>query len=210
VPRELWRALQRFAAWVEPALIAEWQRLMRAYAERQGRVLDERQLGAAMTWADPARDVVVPREIALRTLAAGGSVHCVWTGQRLQPATLDIDHCTPRSAWPCGDLWNLLPAHRRVNQHLKRDRLPSAAVLRQARDGVIIWWQSAYLCADSAFLQRRFAEEARASLPALVGPIANTPDVDDVYAAVELQRLRLHQDQQGPEWAGPRVLAPQA
>ena len=41
VPRDLWRALQRFAAWVEPALIAEWVRLMRAYAERQGRVLEE-------------------------------------------------------------------------------------------------------------------------------------------------------------------------
>jgi hypothetical protein len=52
VPRDLWRALQRFAAWVEPALITEWQRLMWAYAERQGRRLDEGRLGAAMTWAD--------------------------------------------------------------------------------------------------------------------------------------------------------------
>ena len=32
VPRNLWRALGRFAVWVEPALIAEWQRLMRGYA----------------------------------------------------------------------------------------------------------------------------------------------------------------------------------
>jgi hypothetical protein len=31
VPRDLWRALQRFAPWVEPALITEWQRLMHAY-----------------------------------------------------------------------------------------------------------------------------------------------------------------------------------
>lgn len=68
---------------------------MRAYGERQGRGLDEGQLGAAMTWAAPARDVSVPREIALRTLTAGGSVLCVWTGQRLHPATLDIDHCMP-------------------------------------------------------------------------------------------------------------------
>jgi hypothetical protein len=131
VPRDLWRALQRFAAWVEPALIAEWQRLMRTYAERQGRLLDEGRIGAAMTWADPVRDVTLPRSIALRALAEGRAVHCVWTGQRLQPATLDIDHCLPWAAWPCGDLWNLLPAHRRVNQHLKArpvalDRCPAA------------------------------------------------------------------------------------
>jgi hypothetical protein len=205
VPRDLWRALQRFAAWVEPALIAEWQRLMRAYAQRQGRALDEGRLCSAMTWADPARDVSVPREIALRTLAGGGSVSCVWTGQRLQPATLDIDHCMPWSAWPCGDLWNLLPAHRRVNQHLKRDRLPSATVLRQARDCLLAWWQSAYLSADNPTLPQRFAEEARASLPALMMPKTGMPDMDDMYAAVELQRLRLHQDQQVPEWAGSRL-----
>ena len=31
VPEELWRALQRFAVWVEPSLVAEWTRLMRTY-----------------------------------------------------------------------------------------------------------------------------------------------------------------------------------
>ena len=40
VPEELWRALQRFAVWVEPSLIAEWTRLMRSYAARQDRALD--------------------------------------------------------------------------------------------------------------------------------------------------------------------------
>ena len=40
VPEELWRALQRFAVWVEPSLVAEWTRLMRTYAARQDRTLD--------------------------------------------------------------------------------------------------------------------------------------------------------------------------
>jgi SAM-dependent methyltransferase len=71
VPRDLWRALQRFAAWVEPALITEWQRLMRGYAERQGRELGEGRIGAAMTWADPVRDVSLPRDIALRAMDQG-------------------------------------------------------------------------------------------------------------------------------------------
>jgi len=152
-----------------------------------------------MTWADPVRDVSLPRTIALRALGDGRPVHCVWTGRLLDPATLDIDHCLPWAAWPCSDLWNLLPAHRRVNQHLKRDRLPSAAALQQAHDGVLDWWRAAYLAPGNVALPRRFSDEARASLPAVEAP-NGVPDLGEVYAAVGLQRLRLHQDQQVPEW----------
>jgi hypothetical protein len=130
----------------------------------------------------------------------GQTVYCVWTGQRLQPTTFDIDHCLPWAAWPCSDLWNLLPAHRRVNQHLKRDRLPSVRALQRAREGVLAWWHRAYLCDNSA-LVRRFVDEVRASLPAMP-PSSGVPDTDEVYGAVALQRLRLHQDQQVPEWDG--------
>jgi SAM-dependent methyltransferase len=199
VPRDLWRALQRFATWVEPALIAEWARLMRTYAGRQGRVVEEGQLAAAMTWADPVRDVSLPRSIALRALGQGRPVHCVWTGRPLDRVTLDIDHCLPWAAWPCSDLWNLLPAHRRVNQHLKRDRLPSAEALQKAQGRVLDWWRAAYFAPDNVALLRRFSDEARASLPAMEAS-NGVPELGNVYAAVELQRLRLHQDQQVPEW----------
>ena len=49
LPRNLWRALGRFAAWIEPALVAEWIRLMRCDAAGQGRTLDEGALAAVMT-----------------------------------------------------------------------------------------------------------------------------------------------------------------
>ena len=39
VPIHLWRALSRFDAWIEPALVAEWQSVMQSYAQRQGRNL---------------------------------------------------------------------------------------------------------------------------------------------------------------------------
>ena len=32
------------------------------------------------------------------------------------------------------DLWNLLPAHRTVNQNEKRNKLPSVELLRSAQD----------------------------------------------------------------------------
>ena len=92
VPVDLWRAMQRYAVWVEPSLTAEWVRLMRGYARSQGRRLDEGQIATAMTWADPERDVSAPRAISLAMLQSGRPVHCVWTGTDLTPTSLDIDH----------------------------------------------------------------------------------------------------------------------
>lgn len=199
VPRHLWTALQRFAAWVEPALVSEWARLMQGYAASQGRQLEPGAAAVAMTWSDPDRDTALPRARALSLLEQGQAVHCVWSGKRLSAASLDVDHCLPWSAWPCGDLWNLMPADRRVNQHGKRDRLPSADALRTARDAIAAWWQAAYLRPGDAVLPGRFAAEARASLPGLDAAGACHPD--DVQAAVALQRMRLRQDQGVPEWS---------
>ena len=172
---------------------------MRGYGERMGRIVTAAEAEASLTWLDPARDTQLARAVAQRLLGQGYPLTCVWTGARLRPGpgTLDIDHCLPWSAWPCGDLWNLLPATPRVNQHLKRDRLPSASTLAGARAGIIAWWNDAWL-ADEA-LRGRFEREASAALP-----IGANASVDDVFAALEWRRLRLRQDQQVPEWNGTR------
>ena len=101
----------------------------------------------------------------------------------------------PWTAWPCSDLWNLLPSHRQVNQRLKRDRLPSASMLYRAEGRIIGWWQEAYLSRSDTPLADQFLEEAQASLPSL-----STADPRDVFACVGLQRIRLRHDQQVPEW----------
>ena len=194
--------MRRFAAWVEPALIAEWIRLMRGYAAGQNRILDEGALAAAMTWLEPSRGVALPRERALQMIGTGPGLRCVWSGRRLDAATLDIDHCLPWSAWPCGDLWNLLPAHRTVNQREKRDRLPVDGRLRAAGAAIQAWWRDAYLADGNAVLPRRFGDEARASLPGLTEP-SLMPTPIEVFEALQIQRLRLRHDQQVPEWALP-------
>src|SRR5690606_9711647 len=86
-------------------IVAEWRRLMREYAETQGRRLDEGQMVEAMTWSEPTRDVQLARVRTLELLERGSVMHCVWSGKRLTSANLDIDHCFPWSAWPCNDLW---------------------------------------------------------------------------------------------------------
>jgi hypothetical protein len=195
VPGQVWRTLQRLGSWVEPVLVNEWARLVRAYGERMGRVISLGEVEAALAWLDPARDTQLARLAAKRALDQGWQLRCVWTGARLGLGMLDIDHCLPWSAWPCGDLWNLLPASPRVNQHLKRDRLPSASALAGARESIIGWWENAWL-PDPA-LRARFERETVAALPVTTG--ATT---DDVFAGVEWRRLRLRQDQQVQEWAG--------
>lgn len=198
VPQHLWRALQRFDVWIEPALVAEWSRLMKIYGEKQGRRLGESAIVKAMTWSEPGRDVRVAREQALR-LIEGAGLPCVWTGSALSSASVDVDHCLPWMAWPCGDLWNLLPTLRSVNQNQKRDRLPGDAILRAAQDRIEKWWERAYLQADNPILPERFRIEARASLP-IVG--RENFKLDDVFVGLTVQRLRLKPDQQVPEWLG--------
>jgi SAM-dependent methyltransferase len=193
VPGHLWRAMSRFGSWIEPMLVAEWSRLMRTYAERMGLAVAPGAAEAALTWIEPARTITLGRDVARRLLGRQHTLTCVWTGQPLKPSTFDIDHCLPWSVWPCGDLWNLMPAHTRVNQHEKRDRLPSAAAMAYARERIIAWWETAYL--DDGALRPRFLREAAAALPFGEGGSGTA-----VYDALDWRRLRLSQDQQVPQW----------
>lgn len=196
VPGPVWRTLQRLGAWVEPVLIAEWARLIQGFGLRMGRTIGPGEAEAALLWLDPARDTALARDVAKRLMGRGETVRCVWTGSRLRADSLDIDHCLPWTAWPCGDLWNLFPARPSVNRNAKRDRLPSATALSQARDGFQAWWSLAWEADDA--LADRFWREVDAALPVQGGR-----ELDDVFAGLEWRRLRLRQDQQVQEWTGP-------
>ena len=212
IPRHLWRAFQRYNVWIEPALVAEWGRLMHQYAATQEMKLDDAEVAQGLAWSEPGPAVDVSRRRAVQLLDQG-LLRCVWSGSKLHRGNLDIDHCFPRSAWPCSDLWNLLPASRNVNQHQKRDKLPADLVLRQSKDRIANWWERGYVRTENRFLPEQFALEASATLPTLDLPTGNLEDVlagprltsllEDVFSAVSLQRLRLSNDQQIPEWQGP-------
>lgn len=194
VPGGLWRALSRHGPWVDPMLVAEWARLTHGYADRMSISVEAGKVEAALEWREPARTTAIARLAVDRILAEGRQIECVWTGRPLSAARLDVDHCLPWAAWPCGDLWNLGPCDPRVNRHEKRDRLPSAALLSQSRERIMQWWQDAYL-SDPA-LATRFGREASGSLP-----VSDASDAAEVFVALDWRRLRLAQDQQLPEWS---------
>ncbi|UHC17813.1 methyltransferase domain-containing protein [Methylobacterium currus] len=201
VPGPLWRTLLRLGAWVEPVLVAEWARLIRGYGVRMSRAYEPGAVETCLVWQEPARDTGLARLVAGRLAEAGTPPVCVWSGTPLRLDALDIDHALPWSAWPCGDLWNLVPSSRRVNQHEKRERLPSATALARAREPILAWWQTSW-DADPG-LAERFWAEARAALP-----IGADASFDAAFAGLEWRRLRVSQDQQAPEWVGVRGQAP--
>ncbi len=43
---------------------------------------------------------------------------CVWSGRALHGKQFDVDHLLPYSIWGNNDLWNLLPADKKINLHI--------------------------------------------------------------------------------------------
>ena len=207
VPWRIWQAVQRFAVWIEPALVEEWIRLMHRYAETQDRKLPRDRVAAAMTWSDPTRDVRIAKQQA-RELIETGMLYCVWSGKRLSAKSLDLDHCFPWSAWPCSDLWNLMPANRSVNQNEKRANLPSARLMLAARDRIMSWWKAGY-GSPGSLIRERFALEAASSLPGVLPSSTDLGswDLDSCFEGAFAQRTKLRYDQQVPEWSGDRYVS---
>ena len=201
LPLNLWQAAQKYGTWIEPAIIAEWKNLMKGYAASQGREnLESETMDQALAWMDPTRKNQVPRNRAKLLIESGIVQHCVWSGKKLSHSNLDIDHCFPFSAWPCDDLWNLLPSSRSVNQHQKRDKLPSKICLLTSHDRILEWWDAAYTHCDLNPIRRQqFADEVGASLR-VDALSADDPDLEQIFNSVLIQQLHLKSNQQVPEW----------
>ncbi|MCG5547514.1 hypothetical protein [Halorhodospira halochloris] len=73
---------------------------------------------------------------------------------------------------------------------------PFAYTLEKTKDKIQQWWEAAYQ-QDEA-LPVRFRREAAASLPGI--DESDKANLEDIYSAVSLRRMRLKHDQQIPEW----------
>ena len=192
VPVHLWRAMGRYAPWIEPAVLAEWIEIMRGY---ESNPCSWDQHMAALRWLDAEHDTGIVRRLGQRLRDSGSALFCVWTGDRLT-GNFDIDHCFPFAAWPCNDLWNLLPSLP-AEIRKKGDLLPALDALEQARSRMLEWWDLAYL--RDSFLARRFEDEGRSALPTAVSDDgAVTPE--SLFEGVMVQQMVLKRDQQLAEW----------
>lgn len=195
VSRHIWMSIARFGFWMEPSVILEWQRLMNGYAASQNRLLDPLKMHQAMEWADFARDQNRARVLITDMQQRGKKIACIWSGKPLN-TTYDVDHILPWVAWPCGDLWNLVPTDRALNQAEKRAKLISAPLLDAARERLYAFWTHAYVETGNDTLRQVFFDEAHASL------LVQSPSLPLVHRGVHERRLQLRMDQQIPEFSG--------
>jgi hypothetical protein len=91
---------------------------------------------------------------------------CVWTGTTLR-AGFEVDHAIPFTFWQASPAWNLFPATRTVN-NIKRDKLPSSALIRRREEPIVGYWR---MLADR--FPARFGREASALLGSAVAPAGN-------------------------------------
>ncbi len=191
VPLNLWRAMGRYAAWIEPAVLGEWSEIMRGYKSPAS--LETHM--SALRWLEHKHDTEVVRELGKRLQQHGSPLFCVWTGSRLTQA-FDVDHCFPFAAWPCNDLWNLLPSSPTANRK-KSDLLPSPAALEQARPRMLEWWDRAYI--RNSEYAGRFEDESRSALPLAVAD-DGALSLESLFEGVMIQQMVLKRDQQIAEW----------
>jgi len=65
---------------------------------------------------------------------------CIWSGKELKDKNYDVDHVLPFSVWFNNDLWNMLPTDRALNQHKKRDKIPTRKLIEKRADVIMHYW----------------------------------------------------------------------
>jgi SAM-dependent methyltransferase len=131
---DLWRELSLLGHWILDAVIVRWAALTERFALRQG-ITSAQVLPLLLARPAPERATALARQIYLEN----GAGHCVWSGRPLTQEKLVVDHVIPFTLWGNNDLWNLLPADRRVNGD-KSDKLPTAELLMERKTAVLHRW----------------------------------------------------------------------
>jgi len=131
VGRELWDGFLDLSLWVEALSIHEWSLFTESVAQLSGTVVRRGDVYTLLTdRPDNRRPLDWERNQIDLLLMEGRVFACPWTGKSLRrPIDYDLDHLLPVSVYAINGLWNLAPADRLFNQHIKRDRLPSHDLL---------------------------------------------------------------------------------
>lgn len=130
----LWRSFRALSLWIEALSIHEWCLFSERVGDETGQRADRGQIYFLLTARpDNRRPLTWERNHVELLMMEGVTFVCPWTRKTLATADdFDIDHLLPLAVYPVNELWNLLPADKTFNQHVKRDRIPSWARLTSA------------------------------------------------------------------------------
>lgn len=134
IPADLWEGFKTFSLWVEALCVHEWS-LYVARVPQDGYQVERGIVYTHLTARpDNRRPLTWERNQIEMLLLDGRRFTCPWTHKVLSSLDdWDIDHIIPIVVYPSNELWNLVPADRAFNQHVKRDRLPKIERLQAAR-----------------------------------------------------------------------------
>lgn len=132
IPSAIWKEFCLMWHWIGDALILRWGEL--TYRMSNKEIAVSEVIGLLVNKTDTERETAVSRNI----FSGERSLECVWTGVPVKNR-YDIDHVIPYSLWHNNDLWNLLPAHPKVNNN-KRDLLPTRQLMNKRKDVIKDYW----------------------------------------------------------------------
>ncbi len=160
VSPSLWRTLQELSLWVEALCIHEWCLFTESVRQPAGQAAGRGTIYTLLTdRPDNRRPLTWERNQIDILIMEGQRFVCPWTEKRItHPDAYDLDHLLPVSVYPANELWNLVPADRTFNQHVKRGRLPSWEGLRSA-EPIIASSYAVYF--ESPELQKAIGEDVR-------------------------------------------------
>lgn len=156
VEAELWLEFCLTGYWVRDSLILRWAELCCRFGFR----LPHLNIGIVMERLLQKPEVEREQALARKIYLQNPNLSCVWTGRELSSNSFDVDHALPFSLWYNNDLWNLLPASKKVNNQ-KRDAIPASSVFLKSRDRIIDNWQFTYSVEPELFkfeVQRTLGE----------------------------------------------------
>ncbi len=158
-PKELYIAFIYFGSFLNgtESIIYKWAEFSAKLDE--SRTLNvEKVLESLLISPENEREVELSKRIYKELIKKNGKIECVWSKNAVTDKTLNVDHVLPFSIWQNNDLWNLLPAHKEVNQK-KKDKIPSPELIKVRSDLITYYWKIVYsVCKD------RFEKEIYTSL----------------------------------------------
>ena len=188
VRTDIWRELSLMGHWIRDAVILRWAEMTSRLSKGEiepGAVIDK-----LLQSAEPWRMDPTVRELYARLREAGAvgesersragtsALECVWTARPLR-ADFDVDHAIPFAFWQASPSWNLFPAARGVN-NAKRDRLPTADLVRRREEVIVDCWRML-----RAALPARFSRDAAGLLGADPGSNWEKPLLSGFVEAIE-------------------------
>ena len=144
VAEDIWREFCLIGHWVGESIILRWAELVHDISGKSISVPEV--LGRLLQRPETERDIKAIKEIYKEI----SPLRCVWSNKTLTKK-FDVDHVIPFSLWHNNDLWNLLPADPKVNNH-KRDKIVSPKIIQESEERIVFYWRKTKECYEKRFL----------------------------------------------------------